>query len=118
MTVRRASDIVLSLVLLLVCLPTIALTAFAVWLDQRTFPLCREERLTRSGQVVSVFRLRTARATHFGARRTPLGEFLQRWHLDEIPQLFNVLTGELSLVGEAGLIEALDRKKVLALRDP
>jgi len=117
MTVRRLSDIVLSLALLLVCLPTLVLAAFAVWLDQKVFPFCREERLTRTGRRIRVFRLRTTRPTRFGSRRTPLGEFLERLHLDEIPQLLNVLTGEMSLAGEAVSIDALDLKKVFALRD-
>ena len=118
MTVRRLSDIVLSLVLLFVCLPAFVLAGAAVWLDIGA-PLVRQERITRDGRRIWAFRLRTTRPTHFGPRGTPLGEFLSRLHLDEIPQLLNVLNGDLSLVGrEPAFIDGIGRKKVFALREP
>lgn len=119
MTVRRLSDIALSLALLLVCLPVFALSAIAVWLDQASVPFLRQERVTRDGRRIAVFRLRTSRSTRFGSRSTPLGDFLRAWHLDEIPQLINVLTGELSLLGnKPDFIDEIGRTKVFALRDP
>ena len=119
MTVRRLSDIVLSLILLFICLPTFALAGLAVWLEQAGAPFFRQERVTRDGRKVMVYRLRTTRSTHFGPRATPLGEFLHRLHLDEIPQLFNVLNGDLSLVGGGpAFIDDAGRKKVFALRQP
>jgi lipopolysaccharide/colanic/teichoic acid biosynthesis glycosyltransferase len=118
MTIRRLSDIVLSLVLLFVCLPAFALAGAAVWLDIGA-PLVRQERITRDGRRIWAFRLRTTRPTHFGSRATTLGEFLSRLHLDEIPQLLNVLNGDLSLVGrEPAFIDWIGRKKVFALREP
>ena len=118
MTVRRLSDIVLSLVLLFVCLPAFALAGAAIWLDAGA-PLFRQERITRDGRRIWAFRLRTTRPTHFGPRATTLGEFLSRLHLDEIPQLLNVLNGDLSLVGrEPAFIDGIGRKKVFALREP
>ena len=118
MTVRRLSDIVFSLVLLFVCLPAFALAGAAIWLDAGA-PLFRQERITRDGRRIRVFRLRTTRPTLFGPRRTPVGEFLNRLHLDEIPQLLNVLNGDLSLVGrEPAFIDEIGRKKVFALREP
>jgi len=118
MTVRRLGDIVLSLVLLLACLPVLILAGLAVGLEQTAAPLFREVRLTRRGGTVSVFRFRTTRPTRFGPRTTRVGVFLRRWHLDEVPQLVNVLTGELSLVGGGTRIDASELKKVFALRDP
>ena len=117
MTMRRLGDIVLSLVLLALCLPVLVVAAFAVWLDQSGSPLLRQERLTRDGRKVSVFRLRTTLATVFGPRPTPLGKFLRRWNVHEIPQLLNVLNGELSLIGGAA-VDGPVLKKVFALRDP
>lgn len=119
MTLRRLSDIVLSLVLLIVCLPTFAVAGIAVCLEQARTPFFRQERIARDGKIVSVYRLRTSRLTHFGPRITPLGNFLHKLHLDEIPQLFNVLNGELSLVGrQPAFIDEIGRKKVFALREP
>jgi len=115
---RRLSDVLLGLVLLIVCLPAFALAAAAVWLDQMLPPLVTEERLTRQGRRLRLFRFRTFRPGVFGARITPLGDFLHRWHIDEIPQLINVVTGELTFVTEGrGLNADVNRKKVFALRD-
>jgi len=114
MTLRRLGDIVLSLVLLVV----LVLSVLAVWLDQTAVPFFRADRLMRDGRKVSVLRIRTTRSTRFGPRPTPLGAFLHHWHVDEVPQLLNVLTGELSLVGHGAEIDARGLKKVFALRDP
>jgi lipopolysaccharide/colanic/teichoic acid biosynthesis glycosyltransferase len=119
MTVRRVGDIVLSLILLTVCLPTVVMVGIAVWLEQASAPFFRQERMTRDGKTVRVYRVRTSRPTHFGPRITPLGDFLRKMHLDEIPQLFNVLNGDLSLVGrQPAFIDDIGRKKVFALREP
>jgi lipopolysaccharide/colanic/teichoic acid biosynthesis glycosyltransferase len=119
MRVRRIGDVILGLVLLLACLPAFAFATLAVWLDAAAMPFERQERITRGGRRVSVFRLRTSRQTRFGPRDTVLGAFLRRWHLDEIPQLLNVLTGELSLIGgQPGFIDELGGKKAFVLRDP
>lgn len=97
----RAGDIVLGSVLLLVCLPALTL-ACAALLSERAGPVftCRE-RLTRDGRLVGLLMLRTARDTAFGPRLTPVGAFLRAGRIDHLPMLFNVLKGDLSLVGTA-----------------
>lgn len=118
MTFRRLSDIVLALALLLVCLPVIVLAIGAVWFESAAAPLCRVERLTRDGRTVRLWRLRTARETEFGPKLTQTGTVLRRWHLDQIPQLLNVVNGDLSLLTPDGAIEAVGARKALALRQP
>jgi lipopolysaccharide/colanic/teichoic acid biosynthesis glycosyltransferase len=82
---------------------------FAVWLGDRHNPFYSQERVTRGGRVFKIWKLRSMRidAEKDGAvwaaqkdnRITPVGEFLRRTRVDELPQLFNVLKGDMSLVG-------------------
>ena len=119
MTVRRMSDVILALVLLFICLPALLLSCFAVWIEQSILPLSRVERVTREGRIVGVYMLRTTAATAYGERVTELGAFLRHVHLDQIPQLFNVLNGELSLMGDRPAFgDELGSKRLLALREP
>lgn len=90
-----------------------------------------QPRIGRHGKPFICYKFRTMRsgsaqvATHLAdtAMITPLGKWLRRWKLDELPQLVNVLKGEMSLVGprpslttQAELITERDRRGVLALR--
>jgi lipopolysaccharide/colanic/teichoic acid biosynthesis glycosyltransferase len=93
--VRRMGDIALGSVLLFVCLPALAIASFAVWFEGVGSPFLRQERLTRDGRAVGILKLRTTRAT--GITRT--GAFLRRSHIDHLPLLFNVLKGDISLMG-------------------
>jgi putative colanic acid biosynthesis UDP-glucose lipid carrier transferase len=108
--VKRAEDIVLTSVLLLLALPIMGLVAAAVKLDSRGPVFFRQKRLGFNNNVFSVWKFRSM--THTGqaeaeikqARRddprvTRIGRFLRRTSLDELPQLFNILRGEMSLVG-------------------
>jgi lipopolysaccharide/colanic/teichoic acid biosynthesis glycosyltransferase len=118
MTVRRMSDILLALVLLLVCLPVLLLSCLAVWIAHSVYPLARVERVTREGRIVGIYWLRTTVDTAYGPRITELGAFLRQAHLDHIPQLFNVLNGDLSLLGDKPFADGgLGSKRLLALRE-
>jgi lipopolysaccharide/colanic/teichoic acid biosynthesis glycosyltransferase len=119
MTVRRMSDILLALVLLFVCLPVLLLSCIAVWIALSASPITRVERVTREGRIVSVYRLRTTVDTAYGPRITKLGAFLRHVYLDQIPLLFNVLNGDLSLLGDKAVMGGtLASKSLLALREP
>lgn len=100
MTIRRLGDIALALALLFICLPVIVLAAAAVSIEVASSPLVRVERVTRDGRIVRLWRLRTTRAN--GRQLTQTGAILHRYHLEQIPQLLNVMTGDLSFLDADG----------------
>ncbi len=119
MNMRRFSDVVIAFVLLFVCLPALVLSCLALWIEQSAFPVVRAERVTRRGRIVRLYRLRTERLTGFGPRRTTVGEVLHHLHIDQIPQLLNVLSGDLSLAGnQPALPHEIGAKSLLAMREP
>ncbi|MGZ5927427.1 MAG: TIGR03013 family XrtA/PEP-CTERM system glycosyltransferase [Rhizomicrobium sp.] len=106
---KRVFDIVGSLVILAPVSPFLLLAMLAVWLGDRGPIFYRQERITRRGRHFKILKLRTMRvnaeaggavwAAAKDSRITPVGEFLRRSRLDEVPQLLNVLWGDMSLVG-------------------
>ena len=128
---KRAMDFVCVLILVPFVLPVMAIIALAIQATSRGPVLFRQRRLGRDGTKFELLKFRTmyhARATagsgltQRGDRRiTPIGRLLRRCKLDELPQLFNVLRGEMSLVGPRPdlpeYFESLDAKqrRVLSL---
>ena len=106
---KRVFDILFSAMALLLASPILLGVAVAVKLSSRGPVLYRQERMGMDGAVFPILKFRTMRtdaesegaqmATAGDARRTPVGAFLRRTSLDELPQLFNVLRGDMSLVG-------------------
>ena len=108
--VKRGADVALSL-LALVCLsPVYIAVAAAVKLSSPGPVLFTQQRIGRGGRIFTIYKFRTMRldtprdtATHLlsnpGSYITPLGAFLRRSSLDELPQFFNVLRGDMSIVG-------------------
>ncbi len=121
---KRALDVVAALVLLVALLPLFAFIALAIWLDSGRPILYRGTRIGRFGRPFSVVKFRSMRADADPAahaaylrglmgdaapcgiykvpgdpRITRVGAFLRCTSLDELPQLWNVLRGEMSLVG-------------------
>jgi putative colanic acid biosynthesis UDP-glucose lipid carrier transferase len=108
--IKGAEDFVLSLCLLLAASPVMLLIALGVKLSSSGPVFYRQERVTWNGEHFQMLKYRTmpvgAEATtgpvwaSSGEKRaTPLGAFLRRFSLDELPQLINVLRGDMSLVG-------------------
>ena len=102
----RFLDIVLSVIGLVVAAPLMLVVWLLGWWDTRS-PLFRQERVGRHQRPFTLMKFRTMRpdtasvATHLAEASavTSLGRFLRRTKLDELPQLWNVLRGEMSLVG-------------------
>ena len=131
---RRALDVSVAGTVLLLMVPVIALAAMAVRLSSPGPVLFRQRRLGRHMEPFTVLKFRTMRADADSAlhrdyvrsligtqppedapdnlyklvidpRVTRVGRFLRSWSLDEVPQLWNVLRGEMSLVGPRPVIE-------------
>ena len=108
--IRRAVDIVVSSCALLISSPVLAVAMLAVRLESRGLVIYRQRRVGRDGRPFDVLKLRTMvdGAEHIGAglavnendsRITRVGALLRRTSLDELPNLLNVLRGEMSLIG-------------------
>jgi Undecaprenyl-phosphate glucose phosphotransferase len=107
---KRAFDLVVSTAGLILCLPLLAAIALAIRLGSGPPVLYVQERMGLDGRVFRMFKFRTMRAgaesesgptwaQRGDARRTRLGAWLRRFSVDELPQLWNVLRGDMSLVG-------------------
>jgi exopolysaccharide biosynthesis polyprenyl glycosylphosphotransferase len=106
---KRTLDVVVAAAMLVLLAPVMALTALAVWLSDRRPVLYSQERTGEGGRGYRVHKFRTMRrdaeklgavwATDDDPRVIPGGRFLRRARLDELPQLWNVLRGDMSLVG-------------------
>ena len=115
---KRVFDIVVSAVALTVLAPVMGLTALAVWRTMGRPVLFRHVRPGLHGKPFVMYKFRTMRDLRDAegkllpneARLTPFGRWLRSTSLDELPELLNVLRGEMSLVGPRPLLmEYLDR---------
>lgn len=107
--VKRAIDVVLVLVTAPIVLLIVAIASVAILLTMGHPILFVQDRVGVNGSIFSIYKLRTMRtcresgtqiATARGdSRITPLGKFLRRYHIDELPQLWNVLKGDMTLIG-------------------
>lgn len=126
--VKRAMDITGAFFGLLILSPLFALVATAIKLDSKGPVFFSQERVGYAGRVFRVFKFRSMRAdadeikqqlAHLNAsgdprlfkipqdpRITKLGKFLRKWSIDEFPQLWNVLVGDMSLVGPRPFFES------------
>ena len=107
---KRVVDLALSAGGLLVLVPVLPLLALAIWLGDRGPIFYKQERTGLDGRPFWIWKFRSMRvdaeastgpiwAVRDDPRRTRIGGFLRRWSLDELPQLWNVLKGDMSLVG-------------------
>jgi exopolysaccharide biosynthesis polyprenyl glycosylphosphotransferase len=108
--VKRGMDLVIAVAALAVLLPVLPLLALAIWLEDRGPILYRQERMGLDGKPFMIVKFRSMRvdaesssgpvwAIKDDPRRTRVGTFLRHWSLDELPQIWNVLRGDMSIVG-------------------
>jgi lipopolysaccharide/colanic/teichoic acid biosynthesis glycosyltransferase len=107
---KRALDIVIAGAGAVLSAPLVVILAVAIRLESRGHPFYRQARAGKDGRQFSIYKLRTmvSGAEFTGAglaiqegddRITRVGRFLRRYSLDELPNLYNVLRGEMSVVG-------------------
>ena len=108
--VRRSLDLVIAGVVSALTAPLVALLALVVRLESPGHPIYTQTRVGKDGTLFEIYKLRTMvhGAEYTGAglaiqegddRITRLGRFLRRYSLDELPNLWNVLRGEMSIIG-------------------
>lgn len=106
---KRPFDIILAVPALVISVPILIVASAAVYLTMGGPVLFKQDRMGRGGRVFKIYKLRTMKPQIRGQvhsatsvndpRITPLGRFLRRWRIDELPQVYNVLKGDMSFVG-------------------
>ncbi len=113
---KRLFDLCFASLALLLLTPVMIAVMLAIYLSDRGPILFRQQRVGRDGELFGMFKFRSmvVDAAHRGGystmerdpRITPVGRFLRRSSLDELPQLFNVLKGDMSIVGPRPDVDA------------
>jgi exopolysaccharide biosynthesis polyprenyl glycosylphosphotransferase len=109
-TLKRLLDIVVSIAALLFLMPLMCIIAIAIRIESPGPAIFRQQRLGQNNRLFSLFKFRSMRsestdllgatsACRHDARLTRIGRFIRRTSIDELPQLFNVLIGDMSIVG-------------------
>ncbi len=106
---KRVFDVIVSLILLVILLPVFIILGIAIKIDSKGPVFFRQERITQYGKTFKIFKLRTMvnNAEKLGtqvtvgndSRITRVGSFIRNCRLDEISQLLNILTGDMTFVG-------------------
>jgi putative colanic acid biosynthesis UDP-glucose lipid carrier transferase len=107
---KRASDLLMSGLILLILLPLLIAVAIGVKLTSKGPVIFKQRRYGLDGREITVYKFRSMTVTEDGhstytqvtrsdTRVTPLGAFIRRTSIDELPQFFNVLAGSMSVVG-------------------
>jgi sugar transferase (PEP-CTERM system associated) len=124
-TVKRAFDVAMSALLLVLALPVILVAAIAIFFESPGPVIFRQERVGRGGRTFVLLKLRSMRADAESDgkprwasvqddRITPVGRLIRKLRIDELPQLWNVLKGEMSLIGprpeRPGFVEELSKQ--------
>ena len=108
--VKRSMDLLIAAAATVALVPFLPLVALAIWLEDRGPIFYRQERMGLDGKPFMIVKFRSMRinaeatsgpvwAIKGDPRRTRIGAFLRHWSLDELPQIWNVLMGDMSIIG-------------------
>ena len=108
-TARRILDLLISLSAIVILLPVFAVIVIAIRVSSKGAAVFKQQRAGKDGKPFTFYKFRTMKADvePFGSspksgddpRLTKVGKFLREYSLDELPQLFNILKGDMSIVG-------------------
>ena len=123
--VKRIGDILLSLLLLILFIPLSLIVSILIWLEDRGPIIYKQKRVGLNGKIFNIYKFRSMNinaevegikwATKNDPRTTRIGKIIRKTRFDEIPQLFSVLKGEMSLIGprpERPEIEKILKEKI------
>lgn len=106
---KRFFDIIFSAILIILLIPIMIILSILITIDSNGGIIYKQKRVTQYGKIFYIYKFRTMvpNADKIGAgvtsandsRITKIGKFLRKYRLDELPQIFNILKGELSFVG-------------------
>ena len=128
--IKRSFDIIASFFSIILCFFPILVLILLASLSTKDFGLFTQQRVGRNAKLFRIFKIRTMKYSHDenfitlkdDLRLTAFGKFLRKYHLDELPQVFNVLKGDMSFVGPrpdvAGYADLLqgDNRIILSIR--
>jgi exopolysaccharide biosynthesis polyprenyl glycosylphosphotransferase len=106
--IKRMTDILISIIGLLLAIPVLVFTAIAIRLESAGPAIYRQTRTGKNGKLFTIYKLRSMRSDSQNGtkwtevndpRITKVGRFIRKTRIDEIPQLYNILKGDMSLVG-------------------
>jgi exopolysaccharide biosynthesis polyprenyl glycosylphosphotransferase len=108
-TLKRVFDIVVSIIFFTIFSPVYFITAAIVWSTSKGPIIYKQQRVGKHGKVFNIYKFRSMQinaengtpmlSSTEDSRITPFGKFMRKTRLDEIPQFYNVLKGEMSIVG-------------------
>ena len=107
--IKRCIEILLSTILIIITLPVIIIACIAIYLELRANPIYTQKRVGLNGYVFKIYKLRSMYidaekdgpkwASKNDERITKVGKFIRTTRIDELPQLFNILIGDMSFIG-------------------
>lgn len=107
--IKRCIGILLSAILIIITLPVIIIACIAIYLELRANPIYTQKRVGLNGYVFKIYKLRSMYidaekdgpkwANENDERITKVGKFIRTTRIDELPQLFNILIGDMSFIG-------------------